>query len=344
MFVRVAHWSRRKPVTHASSPSRCFVSGCTLRTLQQRSRFSTDSFIRSSPLLDDQALDLTGVGLEHVQIESRVLRAQRAIRSCVSRGSRPVSTVKTRTPGSILYAMSISATSSAWNAAEIAIRGLNSLDRPLEQRLRLLALVLDRELAGLQLVEQLVACSCGSLLSYSLLRRLETCEHAELVVGRRGAGTSVKRLARQRAARASRGSSPSTAGSSCSLAHAAEERAADLRHRAERAAHEDVVGGDAVAVGVLAGRRLEAEVADPVLRARVRAAVEVEAKLGDRRRRRSLEMVDELAEPLLRLADGEVAVRLAGAGDRVRPDLVRRERQTELVELRERQPRRRRRR
>ena len=51
---------------------------------------------------------------------------------------------------------------------------------------------------------------------------------------------------------------------------------------------------------------------------------------------RRLEMVDEVAQPLLRLADGEVAVRLAGAGDRVRPDLVRLERQAELVELLER--------
>ena len=51
---------------------------------------------------------------------------------------------------------------------------------------------------------------------------------------------------------------------------------------------------------------------------------------------RRLEMVDELAQPVLRLADREVAVRLAGARDRVRPDLVRRQRQAERVELRER--------
>ena len=55
-----------------------------------------------------------------------ILARSESISSCVSFGSRPVSTVKIRTAGSILYAMSMSATSSAWNAAEIARRGLNS--------------------------------------------------------------------------------------------------------------------------------------------------------------------------------------------------------------------------
>src|SRR4051812_1142332 len=117
---------------------------------------------------------------------------------------------------------------------------------------------------------------------------------------------------------------------------AAEEGRPDRRAGTERAADEDVVGADAVAVDVLRGRRLEAEVADPVLRTGVRAAVEMKPQLGDRLPEGRLEMLHEVAEPLLGLADGEVAVRLAGAGDRVRPDLVRLQRQAELVERAER--------
>ena len=104
------------------------------------------------------------------------------------------------------------------------------LDRPLEQRLRLLALELDRQLAGLQLVEQLVRAHARRLLSYSLLRRLETREGAELVVGqaalerreRLAVGALVEPAAHEALDRALE-----------PLARdAAEERAADLRHRA----------------------------------------------------------------------------------------------------------------
>src|SRR5581483_9434338 len=118
--------------------------------------------------------------------------------------------------------------------------------------------------------------------------------------------------------------------------HAAEERAADRRRRAERAAHEHVVRRHAVAVPVLARRRLEAEVADPVLRARVRATVEVKPQLADLRPERRLEVLDERLQPRLRLADGEVAVRLTRARDGVGPDLVRVERQAHLGQARDR--------
>src|SRR5438270_1963487 len=62
MFVRVAHWSRRRPVIHASSPSRCFVSGMTLRTLQHRSRFSTESRNRSGPFSCTRRSTCSGSG------------------------------------------------------------------------------------------------------------------------------------------------------------------------------------------------------------------------------------------------------------------------------------------
>ena len=53
--------------------------------------------------------------------------------------------------------MSIRATSPSWKAVESASRSPNSLDRPLEHLPRLPAFELDRQLAGLEVVEQLDA-------------------------------------------------------------------------------------------------------------------------------------------------------------------------------------------
>ena len=63
--------------------------------------------------------------------------------------------------------------------------------------------------------------------------------------------------------------------------HAPEERPADRGAGAEPAADEDVVRLPAHTALVARGRSLEAEVGDPVLRARVRAAVELEPEVGD---------------------------------------------------------------
>src|SRR5581483_9847396 len=80
-------------------------------------------------------------------------------------------------------------------------------------------------------------------------------------------------------------------------------------------------------------RALEADVADPVLRARMRAAVEVQPQLGDLPAEALLEPVDEAAEPRLRLGDREVAVRLSGARDRVAAHAVQVEREADALEL-----------
>ena len=111
--------------------------------------------------------------------------------------------------------------------------------------------------------------------------------------------------------------------------HAAEHRAADRRHRAERAAQQDVVALVPLAFGVAHRRALEAEIADPVLAAGVGAAVEMEAELGDLVAEPPFEVLDQAAEPPLRLGDGEVAVRLAGAADRVRAQAVRVDREAD---------------
>src|SRR5919201_4873727 len=114
---------------------------------------------------------------------------------------------------------------------------------------------------------------------------------------------------------------------------AAEDRPRDRRGGAQASAQEDVVGLPAPALVIARCRALKADVADPVLCARVRAAVEVEAELGDVIPEAALDPLDECAEPSLRLRDGEVAVRFAGAGERARANVVRVEREADRRQL-----------
>ncbi len=117
--------------------------------------------------------------------------------------------------------------------------------------------------------------------------------------------------------------------------NAPEHRPADRRPGAERAAQQHVVGLPAPALGVAHRRPLEAEVADPVLPARVRAAVQVEAQPGHLVAEAALQSLDQDAEAALRLRHGEVAVRLARAPDRSRPQAVRVDGEAELAQRRE---------
>src|SRR5581483_9008788 len=98
--------------------------------------------------------------------------------------------------------------------------------------------------------------------------------------------------------------------------HAPEQRPTDRRLGTERAAQVDLVRLLAPPLLVPQRRPLEAEVADPVLGARVRAAVEVEPQLGDLLAEAALQVLDQRAQPRLRLRHREVAVRLARARDR----------------------------
>ena len=143
---------------------------------------------------------------------------------------------------------------------------------------RLLALELDRQLAGLQLVQyQLISSAHAASFSLLVLARARgPRERAELVVGLCGRPLGERGAARLR--RASRATRPSDGVVELLGRHAAEERPADRGVRAEPAADEDVVRLPLRASSSRAGRALEAEVADPVLRARVRAAVEVQAQ------------------------------------------------------------------
>ena len=207
------------------------------------------------------------------------------------------------------------------------------VDRPLEERLRLLALELDRELARFQFVDQLDRCS-----------RPPPPPVVALFAGSRPASSpSSSSLARRvnaeklspvaRAARASPAISPSTAASSSSVGTRRKSERADRGLGPEPAADEDVVGLAPDAALVARGRALEAEVADPVLRAGVGAAVEVEPQARrSASPKRSSRPVDQRAEARLRLGDREVAVRLAGAGDRVAAHRVDVEREADRLE------------
>ena len=194
--------------------------------------------------------------------------------------------------------MSISATSPSWNAVEIASLSPNSLDRPLQNGLRLLALELDRQLAGLEIVEQLdVAHAATSS------RRL----FAGSRPARRPSSSSLVRSQNARKL-----SSPLTlpqppvqeAGDRVGEVlgrDPAEHRPGDRRVGAEAAAQQQVVGLAAHAFLVPHRRALEAEIADPVVRAGVRAAVEVQLQPGERVAEACLEVLDEGVEPRLGL-------------------------------------------
>src|SRR5262245_29350759 len=164
-------------------------------------------------------------------------------------------------------------------------------------------------------------CSLGrQLLAFALLRRLDARERTELAVrepsrerGERLAFTPAVEPALDKAR---------NGGVELLREDPAEQRPPDRGIATETATDEDVVGLPAAAVLVARRRPLEAEVGDPVLRTRVRAAVEVETEIGDLRSEALLQRLDQAAEPRLRLSHREVAVRLAGAGDPGRPDVI----------------------
>src|SRR5581483_9290150 len=172
--------------------------------------------------------------------------------------------------------------------------------------------------------------SCN-LLPDSLLRRLEPRQLAQLLVGlpARPGGERVAAAVVEPALDQPDGRVVEPLGRD-----APEERPPDRRVRPEAAADEDVVRLPPGAVVVARRRALEAEVADPVLRAGVRAAVQVQTQ---RRRRLTEALLDHLeqpAQPRLRLRDREVAVRLARGGDRAPVQRVEVEREAELLEPR----------
>src|SRR5262249_5778049 len=115
--------------------------------------------------------------------------------------------------------------------------------------------------------------------------------------------------------------------------NAAEERPPDLCIRPEATPHEDVVRLPPFAALVTRGRALEAEIGDPVLSARVRTSVELQAQVRDLRPEALLQPFDQPAESRLRLGDREVAVRLACARDRASAEAVLLDREADPLDL-----------
>ena len=163
--------------------------------------------------------------------------------------------------------------------------------------------------------------------------RLPADQDAELVVGR-AVAVRAEALAGRAGRRARRRSGSRPSRSSSSVGTRRNTGRPIAATRAERAAQQDVVALVALALGVAHGRALEAEIADPVLAAGVGAAVEVQPELRDLVAEPALEVLDQGAEASLRLGDGEVAVRLAGAADRVRAQPVGVDREADLAPAR----------
>ena len=214
------------------------------------------------------------------------------------------------------------ATPSIWNAVEIAIRGRTARS-PTRARVSGSSPSNATESSPASSSSMSSRCSRCDLLSLSRFARARARPARR--ARRRRAGAEVgERLAVARERRASR--------------HEALDRGVELlrgtrrksgrRDRGVRAERRRARRCRRPAAGrrrvVAHGRALEAEVADPVLGARVRAAVEVEAEVRDLVAEALLEVLDQPAEPRLRLGDREVAVRLAGASDRAAADAVRR--------------------
>ena len=227
--------------------------------------------------------------------------------------------------------MSISATPSIWNAVEIAIRGAKRSSAH------------SSSSCG-SWSSNSTASSPASRSSSSLVGAHAASFSARAFAGSRPARTpsssSVDPVARtpgttrrRPASRASRRRGRSTVASSSSVGTRRKTGRAIAARGAEAAAQEDVVGLPALPLVVAHGRALEAEVADPVLGAGVRAAVEVELQARDVVAEALLEVPDQRVGARLRLGHGVVAVRLAGAGDRRAADGVDVEREADLREL-----------
>ena len=203
-----------------------------------------------------------------------------------------------------------------------------AVDRPLQELLRLGAFELDGQLARLEVVQFLVHASASSLRLLAGSCPARTPSSSSLVRSQNARnGSCVVVPLREPAVE-----QPGDGGGELLGGDTAEDRARDRRVGAEAAAQQDVVGLAADSVLVPYRRALEAEVADPVVTAGVRAAVEVQLEPGERVAVARLEVVDQRREPRLRLGDGEVAVRLAGARDRLRAQGMAGERQAELRE------------
>ena len=190
-----------------------------------------------------------------------------------------MSTLKMRIDGSISYAMCSSTAPSVWNAVEIEIRGANR------------SIAHSSTTSGSSPSNWTLSSPASRSSSSSTLIRCLLLSPWPARARSRPSSSSVVRSQNDR--NVSPSPRPSTQPPTRPIDGVVELLGRDaLEHGprdrggpVEAAAQEDVVGLVALAFGVAHRRALEAEVADPVMRARVRAAVEVQPQAVDRRRR-----------------------------------------------------------
>ena len=216
--------------------------------------------------------------------------------------------------------MSISATPSTWNAVEIAMRGRKRSSAHSSTVLRLVALELDRQLAGLQLVEQPHTSAISPAASSSYASRSTPA---------RDLGDARPSCVRRQASREAGNDSPSRRPSS----HAADQPLHG-RPRARRSAPAGIAASRSRRRRrARRGRRCRTPDGASPLSSRAvvpwkpRSATQCcahacgQPSSCSRRSamsppNRPSRCVDQPAEPRLRLGDREVAVRLARAADR----------------------------
>src|SRR5579862_2750546 len=208
----------------------------------------------------------------------------RSIRSYVSAGSRPVSTLKRRSDGSSSWIMCNSTAPSVWNAVDSAIRGANrsiahssttsgsspSNSTDSSPASRSSSSSTDSAPAPAKPAPPLF----GGSVEPTPLMCLPSGQTSKLVVARPVAERPERLLLAPRR-------DPTLDEAHDDRVelvgrHTPEHRPPDRRRPVEAAAHEHVVGLQPLALRIPDGRALEAEVADPVLRARMGAAVEMQ--------------------------------------------------------------------
>src|ERR1039457_3324604 len=122
--------------------------------------------------------------------------------------------------------------------------------------------------------------------------------------------------------------------------HAAYNRLADRRGLAPPAPPTNVESLDRLAPGgpargSAAGRALQPDIAGPVLRARMRAPVEIQLETPALLAELIPQPLDDCRELGLGRSDGVVAMRIADASDRRRIEAVRIQRETDRANLRD---------
>ena len=329
MSVRDAHWSRRRPGHPAVEAGQRAVQRLHLADVAAEEPLLDRPEEQVRPVPVDEALQLHAVGREELEPQARIPLSQ-LLDEVVGLLGQPAR-VDREDPDDRVDAVG------HVDQRDIAVLERRrqgepvpeAADRPLEDVPGLETLELDRQLPRLEIVQQLGAAhaAASSLRLRAGSRPTSRPSSSSVVLSR-----NARRLSPVRAPVEPATDEPVHQLVELTRRHPPEHRPGDRRARPERAAQVHVVGLAALPRLVAHGRALEPDVPDPVLGARVRAAVEVQPERRNPLAESLLEAADQLVEPRLRLGHRVVAVRLPGAGDPVAAQPVHLQRQVELAE------------